>query len=53
MEEKDDIDISMKLMYLETENKTPLNLHEIPEWPFQTPTRMGIFHPRNGLKQEN
>ena len=40
-------------MQLTHEYKTPLNLHEIPEWPFQTPTRMGIFHPRNWLKQEN
>ena len=31
----------------------PLNIHEITEFPFQTPTRMGIFHPRNWLKQEN
>ena len=35
------------------ENNTPLNLHDIPEQPFQIPTRMGIFHPRNWFKQEN
>ena len=40
-------------MYITPENKDILNIHEIPEWPFQTPTRMGIFHPRNWLKQEN
>ena len=53
MEEEYDIQMYIKFMYLETENNTPLNLHEIPEWIFQTPTRMGIFHPRNWLKQEN
>ena len=53
MEEQDDIDISMKLLYISTKNKTPLNIHEILEWPFQAPTRMGIFQPRNWLKQEN
>ena len=30
----------------------PLNVHEIPEWNFHTPTWMGIFHPRNWLSQE-
>ena len=32
--------------------KNPLNLHEIPEWTLQTPTWMGIFHPRNWLRKE-
>ena len=32
--------------------QTPLKLHEIPEWPLQTLTWMGIFHPRNWLRQE-
>ena len=31
---------------------TPLNLHEKPEWTFHAPTWMGIFHPRNWLRQE-
>ena len=53
MEEQADIEMSMKFLYISPENKNPLNLHEIPKWPFQTPTRMGIFRPRNWLKQEN
>ena len=53
MEEQDDIEMSMKFLYIEPENNTPLNIHEIPKWNFQTPTRMGTFHPRNWLKQEN
>ena len=32
--------------------KTPLKHHERPEWPLQTPTWMGIFHPQNWLRQE-
>ena len=32
--------------------KTPLNIHEIPECPLQTPPWMGIFHPQNWLRQE-
>ena len=53
MEEKNDIEMSINFLQLAPTNKTPLKLHERPEWPFQTPTRMGIFHPRNWLKQEN
>ena len=32
--------------------QTPLNIHEIPEFHLQTPTYMGIFRPRNWLRQE-
>ena len=32
--------------------KNPLNIHEIPEWHLQTPTWIGIFHPRNWPRQE-
>ena len=40
-------------LYIKPKNKNPLYLHEIPEWPLQTPTWMGIFHPRNWPRQEN
>ena len=53
MEEQVDIEMSMKFLYLSTENNTPLNFHEIPEWPLQTPTWMRIFHPQNWLRQED
>ena len=53
MEEQDDIEMSMKFLYISPTNKNPLNIHEIPNCNFQTPTRMGVFHPQNWLKQEN
>ena len=53
MEAQDDIEMSMTFLFISPKNNNPLHLHEIPEWPLKTPTRMGIFHPQNWLKQEN